>query len=119
MLEEINPIQDMLRFGLPEHVKEVQGKKIQKHYCFSCGQEFDVADAVWCPKCHWAVCPHCGSCACSLTPEAKMALRGIWLTFCQYCNNPCKRKAKEVEGEWIPDKNAPGGYRWVPKEGKK
>lgn len=82
----------MLEFE-PQVVKQVQKTKIDKHICFSCGQSFPVDDNVdWCPVCGWVRCPACGNCACTLTDEAQMALRGIWLTFCQYCNNPCKRK---------------------------
>jgi len=91
---EINPIEDMLQFE-PQAVKQVQKTKVDEHVCFSCGQSFPVSDGVdWCPVCHWAKCPECGNCACTLTHEAQMALRGVWLTFCQHCNNPCKRKAR-------------------------
>ncbi|MCX6821607.1 MAG: hypothetical protein NTW30_02390, partial [Candidatus Aenigmarchaeota archaeon] len=98
----INPIEDMLRFEIPKNIKKIQGTEIQQHYCFQCGAIIPISGhEEWCPKCKWTKCPHCGGCACTLTKEAQMAVRGVFLTFCQYCNNPCKRKhmptAKEIE----------------------
>jgi len=100
---EINPIEDMLRIEIPKNIKRVQEHEVQQHYCFSCGNLIPVTGSEkWCPTCKWAVCPHCGGCACTLTKEAKMAVRGVFLTFCQYCNNPCGKSghrmtAKEVK----------------------
>jgi len=89
---DINPIEDMLAFE-PQLVTQIQKTKVEEHICFSCGKPFPVGEhSDICPICHWTRCPECGNCACTLTPEAQMALRGVWLTFCQHCNNPCKRK---------------------------
>jgi len=97
-LKIVDPIKDMKIkefFIPPKEIKEVEGTRIEKHYCFSCGRQFDIKDAKWCPECQWAICPYCGSCACNLSFEAKMAIRGVWLTFCKYCYNPCKRRRKK------------------------
>lgn len=43
-------------------------------YCFKCGEKFLVEDAAVCPKCGWLQCPSCGSCRCSLSEEAAVAV---------------------------------------------
>ena len=91
----------MLRFELPGHIKKVENTEIQTHYCFSCGNQIPVGGMEICPACHWGKCPSCGGCACTLTHEAQMAVRGVYLTFCQYCHNPCPKHhsmtKKEIE----------------------
>lgn len=100
-LKGVNPIEDMLKFE-PQLVKEVEGKEIKQHYCFSCGQKFPLENIEWCPICGWARCPLCGCCACMLSDEAQMAVRGVWLTFCVHCNNPCPGKGAKRGGKRSP-----------------
>jgi len=113
----------MLQFTIPKDIKQVQGTEIQNHYCFSCGQAIKVGGGEkWCPVCKWTICPHCGGCACKITKEAQMAVRGVFLTFCQYCNNPCKRKhpmtatEKKYTEDWEKTKDFENWKKEFPKE---
>jgi len=76
---------------LPKDIKSVEGFHIDEHQCFSCGSRFAVEGVEFCPECNWAKCPHCGGCACTLTPEAKKAVDALYNTFCQFCYNPCQK----------------------------
>ena len=43
-------------------------------YCFKCGERFNSSDAELCPKCGWMICPHCGTCRCSLSEDVAVAV---------------------------------------------
>jgi len=43
-------------------------------YCFTCGKKFRASQAEVCPKCGWLICPHCGSCRCSLDDQTAASI---------------------------------------------
>jgi len=59
-------------------------RKIIKHVCFVCGEEFEASSAELCPTCDWLRCPK-GHCYCNLSEEAKRAVDALEETYCKHC----------------------------------
>jgi len=57
---------------------------LEAHLCFICGAPFEpTPDLPVCPVCNWYLCPDCGGCRCSLSPEDRRWLEFIREVFCQ------------------------------------
>lgn len=53
------------------------------HKCFKCEKWFDnkELDEFACKLCDWHVCPICGACGCTLTPEERRVADSVYETY--------------------------------------
>jgi len=74
-------------------------KEIGLRYCWVCEKPFYEVD--YCNKCTTFKCPNCGSCFCSLTPEARRAVINAMKSYGFWFSNP--RKKPSGKGKLVLD----------------
>ncbi|RLE64849.1 MAG: hypothetical protein DRJ47_06655 [Thermoprotei archaeon] len=67
-------------------------EEAKEHQCWSCGTSFHVTQADYCEICGTYKCPSCGTCLCSISPEARRAVEVEMQAYDLW--DPPKRKKK-------------------------